>query len=80
MSDSNGQVDDWRLLASCRGLDWVMFFPNRGESTSQAKAICNGCLVKNQCLDDAVELKEPAGVRGGLSTKARRAIIAERRQ
>jgi WhiB family redox-sensing transcriptional regulator len=57
-----------------------MFFPNRGESTREAKAICNGCLVKKQCLDDAVELKEPAGVRGGLSTKARRTIIAERRQ
>jgi WhiB family redox-sensing transcriptional regulator len=79
MSDSNADVDEWRLYASCLGLDWVMFFPNRGESTKQAKAICDTCLVKVQCLDDAVRRKEPAGVRGGMSTKARRTIIAKRR-
>ena len=79
MSESNEQDQDWRLLASCRGLPWVMFFPNRGESTRQAKEICEGCLVKKPCLDDAVMRKEPAGVRGGLSTKARRSIITGRR-
>jgi len=80
MSDSDLNADEWRLYASCLGLDWVIFYPNRGESTRPAKSVCEFCVVKTECLDDAVYRKEPAGVRGGLSTRERRKLIQAKRR
>ena len=69
----------WRDLASCIGLPHDMFFPHRGESTRKAKAICATCAVSDACLDDAIERKEIAGIRGGKSKRERDAIAKERR-
>ena len=76
------KIDDknWYLFASCLGLDWKIFFPNRGESTKPAKLICAHCVVNTQCLEDAIDLREPAGVRGGLATRERRKLVRERRE
>jgi len=68
---------NWRLTANCLGLPWRTFFPQRGESTKPAKIVCAECSVKAECLEDAIYRREPAGVRGGLSTRDRRLIIRE---
>ena len=68
----------WRDFAECSGLDHNMFFPQRGQSTREAKAICDSCYVQEQCLEDAIELREPAGIRGMKSTRERQAIIKQR--
>jgi WhiB family redox-sensing transcriptional regulator len=54
-------VDDdgrqgWLDRAACRDLDPERFFPESGEQTkaAEAKAICSGCQVRDQCLDLAV--------------------------
>ena len=74
------QIDPlWRLYATCKGMPHEMFFPRRGEATWRAKQICAGCPVIADCLEDAIIRREPAGIRGGKSTRERQAIIKERR-
>ena len=54
----------WLDQAACRGLDPERFFPESGEQTktAEAKAICSGCQVRDQCLDLAV--KAASGIDG----------------
>lgn len=75
MSD---RLPEWHLRAACRGLDSNIFFRKQGESMRQVKAICAGCAVRRECLDEAIEHNYKFGIWGGLSEKARRAIRAER--
>ena len=67
---------DWQLDAACRGHPTEMFFPSRGESNDEAKAICQRCRVRHHCLAQALELGE-VGIWAGLSARAR--IGADRR-
>jgi WhiB family transcriptional regulator, redox-sensing transcriptional regulator len=69
-------VDDdsrqaWLDRAACRDQDPERFFPETGEQVkaAEAKAICQGCQVRNQCLELAVTaaggLDQDHGVFGG---------------
>ena len=40
----------WRDSAACRGTDPELFFPERGSSTREAKEVCRGCVVQQDCL------------------------------
>ena len=42
----------------------------KGEA--KAKAVCSGCPVKIECLDEANEISEPFGVWGGLNEVERK--------
>lgn len=64
----------WQDYANCRGADADLFFPERGASTRKAKAICNACEVKNQCLDYAIINGEKFGIWGGMSERERRRV------
>jgi WhiB family redox-sensing transcriptional regulator len=71
---------DWRQDARC--VDYVGsvdFFPARGESVSEAKAVCAGCSVRKQCLEYALRFDVLCGVWGGLSERERRQVRRERR-
>jgi len=68
----------WQDYASCRGGDTNLFFPERGASTRRAKAICDACEVKAECLDYAIEMGERFGIWGGLSERERRRVRRER--
>jgi hypothetical protein len=54
----------------------VNFFPGRGESLADAKAVCTRCLVRPECLLYALEHDEPHGVWGGLSVRERHELNA----
>jgi WhiB family redox-sensing transcriptional regulator len=47
----------WLDRAACRDLDPERFFPESGEQVkaAEAKAICQGCQVRDHCLDLAVK-------------------------
>lgn len=65
----------WMEKAACKGMDSNIFFPERGESTKPAKAICNDtpCPVKEECLDYAYRTSDNRnGVLGGMSGIERR--------
>lgn len=67
--DLHDDPPSWREEAACRGMDPDLFFPERGESTAEAKAVCRACLVRTPCLDEALA-EDPGrdrGIWGGLS-------------
>lgn len=70
--------DAWRGNAACLGMDPAMFFPERGDSQTlaRAKAVCDGCPVKDDCLE--YNLFEKDGVYGGTSDRDRRALRRRR--
>lgn len=67
-------MNDWRLLAACRGMDPDVFYPERGGDTRQIKAVCAECPVALECLNYALEMRETHGMWGGKSERERRRI------
>lgn len=75
---------NWRKDALCARPDMTplrdLFFPLPGEKAKsrQAKQICAACPVRNECLDDALNVEggcgheKRHGIRGGLSPDGRR--------
>lgn len=68
---------DWQADAACREHPEVNFFPERGESTAPAKAICSTCLVADECHQYAIDNGIKDGIWGGGSGRERR---TERRE
>jgi WhiB family redox-sensing transcriptional regulator len=68
----------WMLEANCLGCDPDLFFPARGESCADAKAVCRGCRVRVECLEYALALGEKHGIWGGLSEWERRRLRRRR--
>lgn len=74
-------VDEtWREHANCLGCDPELFFPERGESTVEAKAVCRSCVVRLECLEFALSIGEKIGIWGGLSERERRRLRRARAQ
>lgn len=63
--------------ANCLGLDANMFFPERGDSTREAKRVCAGCKVRAECLAYALKHGERCGIWGGKSERERRLMRYE---
>ena len=70
----------WQMLSNCLGVVPDLFFPERGASTKDAKAVCQGCIVREDCLEYALTNREKFGIWGGLSERERRRIRRERAQ
>lgn len=68
----------WQTRANCLGVDPDLFFPERGASTKEAKAVCRGCEVRLDCLEYALQNGEKFGIWGGLSERERRRIRRQR--
>jgi WhiB family redox-sensing transcriptional regulator len=68
----------WQDDANCAGLAGDLFFPERGESTREAKAICDDCTVSAECLEYALANSIKHGIWGGLSERQRRPLRASR--
>ena len=74
-----GQVrQGWQLKANCMGVDPELFFPERGTSTREAKEVCRGCVVREDCLDHAIAAGEKFGIWGGMSERERRRVRRSR--
>jgi WhiB family redox-sensing transcriptional regulator len=63
-----------------------LFFPERGASTTEAKAVCAGCPVTEDCLwfalgatDDRVPVQK-FGIWGGTSERERRRLRRQVRE
>lgn len=68
----------WQGQANCLGVDPDLFFPERGASTREAKGVCRGCVVREECLEYALVNGEKFGIWGGLSERERRRIRRQR--
>ena len=73
----------WQFDAACRGEDSSLFFaPNYFERRdekerreSRARAICERCRVRSDCLAYALKVREPHGIWGGLNELERRQLL-----
>ena len=63
---------------ACVGMDTALFFPGRGESCGPAKAVCAGCVVREECGEFALAAGIREGIFGGLSERERRKVRRER--
>ena len=70
----------WRAKAACRGVEPEVFYPVTDEEADDAKAICGGCAVRQQCLEWALSTRERDGVWGGATERERRRMIRQRRR
>lgn len=76
-------MDNWRDHAACRNEDPDLFFPigTSGPSaiqTERAKALCQGCPVRERCLDRALDTEQTLGIWGGTTETERRALRRRR--
>ena len=81
--DNTGPSGDgraWQELANCKGVESELFFPGRGASTKEAKAVCQSCVVQSECLEYALANSEKFGIWGGCSERERRRIRKARRE
>lgn len=60
--------------AECRDLDPDIFFPERGTSVKEAKAVCAECSIRLNCLEHALDHGEKFGIWGGTSERQRRLL------
>jgi WhiB family redox-sensing transcriptional regulator len=80
----------WKLNAACAESDPDTWFPTTdGDSpltevedhgrAITAKRVCMTCLVRNECLQEALDRKEQHGIWGGLTTKERNRLLRGKR-
>lgn len=69
---------DWLDEGLCAQVDPAIFFPDKGQSTKDAKRVCMACDVRGLCLEDALARGERFGIAGGKSERERRKIAQDR--
>ena len=57
-----------------------MFYPDEDDDAADAKAVCESCIVRDDCLEHALAVREKVGVWGGATERDRRRIIRRRRR
>jgi WhiB family redox-sensing transcriptional regulator len=67
---------DWRKAGACLAADPDLFFPvaagtAASQESSRALSLCDGCPVKRQCLDFAMQTGEANGIWGGTTPEER---------
>lgn len=65
---------EWEDKALCATVGGDAWYPEKGESTFDAKKICRLCEVRLECLQAALDRDERFGVWGGLSERERRKL------
>ena len=74
-------MSDWRKRAACLGQPTERFFPEDTNEYRHIVSLCEGCVVKRACLDEALQVpmsSDRYGVFGGLTPPQRRRLRADR--
>ena len=74
MSPDPAPTPAWMHHAACLDSEPDTHFPEKGGSTTDAKAICARCTVTAECLDFALANDERFGIWGGFSERERRRL------
>ena len=64
-----------RAAACYMADDPDLFYPERGGTPARARAFCDGCAVKAECLAWAISKRETYGIWGGTSERQRRRLL-----
>ena len=67
---------EWRKAGACLAADPDLFFPVAAgtaaeKSVTAALRICDGCRVRQQCLEFAMQTGEAEGIWGGTTPEER---------
>jgi WhiB family redox-sensing transcriptional regulator len=73
----NRTESDWTTRAACRDSDPDELFV-QGAAQNRAKTRCFGCVVRTECLADALDNRVEFGVWGGMTERERRALLRRR--
>jgi WhiB family redox-sensing transcriptional regulator len=68
--------DQWALRAKCRGSADALFV--EGAEQRLARRVCTGCVVRVQCLAEALDNRIEWGVWGGMTERERRRLLKMR--
>jgi WhiB family redox-sensing transcriptional regulator len=76
----------WQARAACRGPQAAVFFPpthaerkeEKQDRETRAKAICSTCVVRRDCLEYSIRIREPHGIWGGMNEVERKQVIERR--
>lgn len=72
------EAPPWMNDVVCATTDPEVFFPERGGASREAKRVCLGCGVREECLQWAIDNDERHGVWGGMSEHERKRFAAGR--
>lgn len=68
-------TDCWQSRAACAGMDAALWFPARGARVDSIRSICQGCPVRQPCLDYVMTLPaETDGVWGATTAQERKRL------
>ena len=67
----------WAELGACKGTDPDELFV-QGAAQNRAKSVCQGCVVRTECLADSLDNRTEFGVWGGMTERERRALLKRR--
>ena len=70
-------LQDWTARSACSAADPDELFVT-GAAQNRAKAVCQGCPVRTECLADALDNQIEFGVWGGMTERERRALLKRR--
>jgi WhiB family redox-sensing transcriptional regulator len=68
---------EWAERGACRGTDPDALFV-QGAAQNRAKNVCLSCVVRTECLADALDNRIEFGVWGGMTERERRALLKRR--
>lgn len=87
MPSPTTEVWDWQMQGACRGHDSAVYFHPDGERGHarenrelNAKKVCAGCPVLQQCRDHALSVHEPYGIWGGMTETERAEYVRSLRK
>ena len=67
----------WTARGACLDLAPDDLFV-QGAAQRSARAVCQGCAVRLECLSDALDNRVEFGVWGGMTERERRALLRRR--
>ena len=73
------EQEAWMEEGSCVYANTELFFPVGSsmkaiKQSNEAKAICNECVVKIDCLEYAIRTNQDSGVWGGTTEEERKSL------
>ncbi|GAB3602798.1 hypothetical protein GCM10027586_05780 [Kineococcus gypseus] len=68
---------EWASRGACKSASADELFV-QGSAQNRAKTICGGCVVRTECLADALDSRVEFGVWGGMTERERRALLKRR--
>lgn len=68
---------DWALRAKCAGSKDALFV--EGARQRDARQVCAGCVVRRECLAEALDNQIEWGIWGGMTERERRNLLRSRK-